>query len=132
MNDNFAPVPEQFSEEELLALEGYTPEKLEAFRAAAEAKILQNLNEAQARGSRGTAAKPEIEEPELKYVTVLLGNGNLITFSGVADLDFGSKREDGFQALYLLGADADVIAQFEPSTWAAYYYTDNCSGIKTP
>lgn len=116
----------------MLALEGYTPEKLEALHAAHDALREQGRAEAQARGSRGTAAKPVVEDPELKYVTVLLGNGNLITFNQVADLDFGSKREDGFQALYLLGADGDVIAQFEPSTWAAYYYTDNCSGIKTP
>jgi hypothetical protein len=131
MNENFGQVPGAYSPEEMMALEGYTPERLESFREKAKTDI-EEAHRARLK-DKLHSQKPVVlaeEEKKLRNVTVLLGNGKLVTFRKVADLDFGSKNDEGFSTLFFLDADDNVIAQFEPTTWAAYYFTDHCQGIQ--
>jgi hypothetical protein len=130
MNENFG-APGGYSPEEMMALEGYTPERLESFREETKARVEEAHRKSLTDKLR--TQKPVVlaeQEKPLRNVTVLLGNGKLITFRKVSDLDFGVKGDDGFSALYLLGEDGNVIAQFEPTTWAAYYYAEHCQGIQ--
>lgn len=131
--ENFGVAPGAYTPEELLALEGYTPEKLAEL--AEHKKQLRDQAESQAKAELSqklhTRDKVELAEPEfqVKSVTVLLGNGKLITFKDVACIEEGPPTSEGFAWLEL-GSDSDtVIARFEPTTWAAYYNADYCTGI---
>lgn len=131
MNENFGPAPGAYTPEELLALEGYTPEKLAEL--AEHKKQLRDQAESQAKAELSqklhTRDKVELAEPEAVSVTVLLGNGKRITFKDVTDLEEGPVNSDGFTSLTLSNASDNIIARFEPTTWAAYYNADYCTGI---